>query len=60
MRLNGVMANASRSGLPELLFDSTELLAGVCAGNGYRHHHPDCTHLVYLSAEYRLGTLDIV
>lgn len=35
--------------------DSTELLAGVCAGNGYRHHHPDCTHLVYLSAEIPHG-----
>lgn len=35
--------------------DSTELLAGICAGNGYRHHHPDCTHLVYLSAEIPPG-----
>lgn len=53
--LNGVMANGiGVGGLPNSL-DSTELLAGICAGNGYRHHHPDCTHLVYLSAEIPPG-----
>ena len=50
--LNGVMANGiGVGGLPE--FSRFSRATGVCAGNGYRHHHPDCTHLVYLSAKYR-------
>ncbi|STI78304.1 trehalose-specific PTS system EIIBC component [Escherichia coli] len=54
--LNGVMANGiGVGGLPGILSIQTELLAGICAGNGYRHHHPDCTHLVYLSAEIPPG-----
>ncbi len=40
-------------------FDSTELLAGVCAGNGYRHHQIVFTSFIY-QRKYRLGTLDIV
>ncbi len=54
--LNGVMANGIGVGGPAgNSLDSTELLAGICAGNGYRHHHPDCTHLVYLPAEIPPG-----
>ena len=40
--------------------DSTELLAGVCAGNGYRIIIPIVLTSFIYQRKYRLGTLDIV